>query len=734
MAKKSLLKRITIFSLLMVILPFSFGENKQEKVVNPVVAEETEPSLYELNPITAEEFLNLEEETSAYYLMGFLNEDNLGLLSFDDPHSSMGIYTIEYGENYSIDIGDRILSAINGVVEVSVQLDYTNMEKKYLIASMEYCKYIYVGEKETMYLDFSEYGNNFRAASFIDASNNYSLAINSYYYDQTIYDNVDQYLYYDTDYDSLRITTENKSEVLFYPLSNDFIEQYSWQYKFNSITEDSDPALLLTMWQGLSYYDKKYVIDSFYEDSDADIYPPTYDSGGKEGVMTNLMQQFNMYQQLVSNAGLDPFRCVDMDPNAIQVDYSRGVITGFSGFDCFTFASSIQDMTFFVDFEEQTEMSLNNPDYPILGEEFDLYYSVNDYEFTYSLVPLHIAFKTCNPDTTPLDNLSLDSKPINEVDGKVVMEDTIYADSFTLASIPDGYEAAVVTIECYENNISFINVDETDYSYFDTGKMEYQSEELTFSEAYDENWSLVPLQEVTTYRLVYRLKDSEEYAPSYLCGYFDFTTISESDAYSKETKINNYEAYNEIKSSPRFIKALEIDASTYGDFAYYFDNLFSSISSSSKEELEALLAERSLYDRYYYKASEIMLTNFMNSLRSDRAISYFYEQIEEFRSLYEEGTFEYEEMDNFVDSAIANAAAQIDLYTLQEEAAKQIADYFNNKISTLIGIDLPESLWNTLSTYLKEIYDTSSKEEIDEYVSNFINEFDNLINQLVNGE
>lgn len=728
MAKKSLLNRITIFSLLMVALPFSFDENKQEKVVNPVVAEENEPSLYELNPITAEEFLNLQQETSAYYLMGFLNEDNLGLLSFDDSHSSMGIYTIEYGDNYSIDISDRILSAINGVVEVSVKLDYTNMEKKYLIASMEYCKYIYVGEKETMYLDFSEYGNNFRATSYPDASNNYSLAINSYYYDQTIYDNVDQYLYYDADYDSLKITTENKSEVLFYPLSNDFIEQYSWQYKFNSITEDSDPALLLTMWQGLSYYDKKYIIDSFYEDPEAGIYPPAYDSGGKEGVMTNLMQKFNMYQQLVSNAGLDPFRCVDMDPNAIKVDYSRGVITGFSGFDCFTFASSIQDMTFYVDFEEQTEMSLNNPDYPILGAEFDLYYSVNDYDFTYSLVPLHISFKTFNPDITPLDNLSLDSKPINEVDGKVVMEDTIYANSFTLTSIPEGYEAAVVTIECYENNISFINLDETDYSYFDTDKMEYQSEELTFSEAYDENWSLVPLQEVTTYRLVYRLKDSEEYAPSYLCGYFDFTTISESDAYSKETKINNYEAYNEIKSSPRFMEALEIDASTYGDFAYYFDNLFSSISSSSKEELESLLAERSLYDRYYYKASEIMLTNFMNSLKSDRAISYFNEQIEEFRSLYEEGTFEYEEMDNFVDSLIANASTQIDLYTLQEEAAKQIADYFNNKISTLIGIDLPESLWNTLSTYLKEIYDTSSKEEIDEYVSNFINEFDNLIN------
>lgn len=710
MGKKLSIKKIFLLSSLVAVVPFSFACGKKSDIQKEVVKANTSSSA--LTPLTNEEIMSLGDGDTGYYLMCAVEDESLHLLTLNQ-YSPFEMKDIAYTGNYEIDIQENLLNVIQGMLEISILEDYT--PALYMkIASMEYCKYFHYTDQEySMILSTSDYGYPFYYNAGEVGLNIHTYTNNSGTEGTT---QVDYNFYFESENDYFTLSTENKSEFLLYRLDDSFVKANNWQKKFLAISENSNPESLQMMWQGLSYYDKSYILDCFYVDPASGGSESQYGSEGKEKELATLKDQFLLYESLVSTITQYPFRCMDVDSNSIKINYSTFRLSGLNKLDSFMFVS--EEDSFFVEFDGTGQMYINNGDYFLLGGEFDLYYCIGYNEDTYSETPVHLTFKSQCEQTIPLDGIDLATSPVYISDGEELMQNNIFSNSFELEEIPSGYEVVLITESCFSNNLEIFSDDET-YYYFNTNDVPYSDQTTNFHQAYDENWSLVDLQEETSYYLVYRLKETLQYTPSDVCGYFEISTISNDESVVKQAEISNYSIYTSLENLDRFQEALATDNDKYHYMESFFESMYDTISNLSQIELEQYLEERSLEDRYYYQANYVLLLVYGESLVNDRYISAFSSRLEEYISTYSEGSFDQKEMDEFVDSLLYSLEQEIDLYALQEEAAREISLYFNEVINNQFTLDIPEDVWAMLSNYLKQIYETSSKKEIDNLVLSF---------------
>lgn len=721
-------RKALAFSLVLVTVPFSFAKNSKTISTNLLVKADSSSNI--LTPLSKQEIFNFQEGDSGYYLMCLLDGDTLGLLTFD-MYGNFHIEEVSYETGYTIDINNFFRSAINGMLEMNVYNyeDYSSGDSSLAmnIASLEFCKnFHYTDQEYNLTLSFSDYGY-----PIFYSEGTEGVHLNTYTYGSG--NKTDLYFAYEPEtegtIDTFHLTADKASDIFFYRLSDTFTEINSWQKKFLAITENSNPQNLINMWQGLSFYDKRYILERFHLDDPTGSSTIDYGTDGKEKEMNVLLDQFELFTSLTSSITQTPFRCMDADSN-IEIDYSHNVIKGLNGLDSFILAN--EDDTFYVEYNGKDYFSFNSPDYDFFGKEYDLYYCVDQKEYTYSENPIHLTFKSSNPNIQVLDSIPFATATTHIEDNDPITVEEIYSNSFVLDNIPEGFEFALLDVDCFESNLLPYESEQGQYYFLDTDLVTYISDDTTFDKAYGIDFTLHELEAETSYYLIYRLKETIETAPSYICGYFEIQTIGENESYIKEVEVSNYSLYTKYQNLDRFQDAIAFDKEHSNYFASFFEETYSFLSTSELVDIESFINQRSLEDRYYYEANLVLLLTYGDQLLTDRSISEFSNYISTFISNFEEGTFQYGEIDEYVDTAINSLDNLMELYALQEDAAKLIADYFNEVVNKSFNIDIPEDAWILLSKYVKLIYEASNEEEINQLISDFTSSIDALF--LTNGE
>ena len=265
MGNKLSLGKLLTFSLLVAAVPFSFSQNKQEAVIEKPVKAESSGSI--LTPLSKQQIMNLQEGYHGNFLMCLLDGDTLGLLTFD-AYGYFRIKEANYSEGYTIDINEFLRPAINGMIEMDIyqQEDYSTGDT-YLamnLASLEFCKnFHYTDQEYSITLSYSDSGYPIYFSEGTEG-----IHLNTY--SNSSSEKVNQYFAYDKEdestYEPFYLSADKASDIFFYQLDDTFVEVNSWQKKFLAINENSDPENLISMWQGLSFYDKRYILDSFWVD------------------------------------------------------------------------------------------------------------------------------------------------------------------------------------------------------------------------------------------------------------------------------------------------------------------------------------------------------------------------------------------------------------------------------------------------------------------------------------
>ena len=669
-----------------------------------------------LNPINIDQITA--DDNGHYLLLAELNDTNntsfTALLGGYGGEVTSFNYPIN--EDKSISLDDDLSAVIASMSLLSHQDD----------------ELILINEECQRYFGFIESDYSATSVTYIFSSSLYNSSDspirlinenNKIYFSNMNFDGSSSYLTLTKDergYSDFILSEEQTTSFYFYKLPNNFYETYSWKNKLLSIDENDNSSELLAMYQGLTVYDKESVLANFYRGDSSDSSSQTsYDYTGQEADLglETLYNQFKLYETIVSRDYTNPFRCQDVNENDIIIDKAKGIISGFSTLDRLCFYIDGSSYTNYESFNINTKgeyyfiPSNGFSDFDFAGKTVSFAYGVSYYQTTLSENPVSIVFPE-RQEIVPISGYSLnyDQVAINISNYQEETASYYFFDSFKLSSLPEGYEATLVTEAFYRYYTDSIN-DPDRYGDIDTSLVNYQEDTL-FDIAFDRDGSSNQLEESTNYYLLFRLPANDDYMPSYICGSQMITTPSIEETYMSKARMENYQTYLLYKKHPRFAQYLEYST----PYSQYQQNLDSIIQTfSTYDELLQYFTDRSIDDLYYIEASkDTLFASYYDLYNPSKRMQDYYSSMESDFNIFIDSlvTLDKALIDEYVDDNMIKFDDQYSLYLEQEYAVEQLTEYFNFLSSTyLIYVDNDE-----VFAILKEnsiyIYTIENKEEI----------------------
>ena len=656
MSKKRLFSLLAIPAVGLLTIPLFLSKNggSTNKKLEPATYQLPQTNLT-LTPLSASDLEDFATTCSSHnYVIGLLENDILYFFTF--YNGSMYYEKTQYGENYSIDVDANYMKVVNSILSIEVTegaSQATSVSPNYIaFHSIEYfssiCHFSDYG-KEYIYF---EHNNDTNMFTYTIGNN--GLLIETEYYNSSTSTMGTGYLTFKEDYEVIGVSDNNNGgELLIYQLPDTFYTSYSWVGQFNAITSSDDATSLLSMWQSLTAPQKCFILDRFYVDPDDPYGSSGYEPGTESYDVwyIALSEQYAMYLNIVSAEYEHPFACAD--PVNLEIDYSANTIKGLTNIDAVLFIDSNDpENEIFFPYEFVSELSLDNPDGYLLGGSFDCYFCA-DWMKEYSRSnPYHLDFKPQNTDTTEIaEEPPMKTTSLGSIEGQEVSVVNNFGTSFTLSSIPSGYEVALLDYDCFFNNAQpYMDDEEVERNNYSSNKL-FFTDELTFEKAYDMSWELVPLTPDTDYYLIYRLKETSTQAPSRVIDYYVYHTEDVENSFANEMKVENYELYQGYFENERFASALAIDQDNQNLFySKYVDNyqMIESGYASAGQYFE----ERGLDDQFYYQASYLLLDSETYQIEDDAAGMILNSAVDSFDVFFGYGELNRPLVDAYVDSLL----------------------------------------------------------------------------------